>query len=74
MGKFVDGMKRVPNFFLKKLPIFLLKAVYILPFVLFGVWLLTLVYFPHELPHVEAKKADESAKIAGDDGIFKKRL
>ena len=51
MAKFVNGVKKVPTLLLKRLPIFLLKVVYILPFLLFGVWLLTLVYFPHELPH-----------------------
>ena len=74
MAKFVNGIKKVPTLLLKRLPIFLLKVVYILPFLLFGVWLLKLVYFPHELPQVEAKKADESAKVTGEDGIFKKIL
>jgi hypothetical protein len=74
MAKFVNGVKKVPTLLLKRLPIFLLKVVYILPFLLFGVWLLTLVYFPHELPQVEAKKVDELAKVAGEDGIFRKIL
>ena len=30
---------------IKRFPIFLLKFVYILPFLLFGAWLLKLVYF-----------------------------
>jgi hypothetical protein len=59
---------------IKKFPIFLLKFVYILPFLLFGAWLLTLVYFPHDLPHVEAKLAEESTLIIGEDHVFKKIL
>ena len=59
---------------IKKFPIFLLKFVYILPFLLFGAWLLKLVYFSHDLPHVEAKKAEEVTEVVGDDGIFKQIL
>jgi cytochrome c553 len=38
-------MKRVVNKIIK-LPVFLIKAVYLLPFILFAVWLLQLLYFP----------------------------
>jgi hypothetical protein len=74
MAKFVNGVKKFPTLLLKRLPIFLLKVLYILPFLLFGIWLLKLVYFPHEVPQVEAKKADESAQVTGEDGIFRKIL
>ena len=73
MGTFGNTLGNIFRF-IKKVPIFLLKFVYILPFLLFGVWLLKLVYFSHELPLVEAKKADESAKVTGEDGVFKKIL
>jgi len=73
MGKFGDTVGRILRV-IKKIPIFLLKFIYILPFLLFGAWLLKLVYFTHELPHVEAKKAEESAEIVGEDGVFKKIL
>jgi cytochrome c553 len=59
---------------LKRFPIFLLKFLYVLPFLLFGAWLFKLVYLTHDLPHVEAKKPAELTEVVGDDGVFKKIL
>ncbi|UCG12265.1 MAG: hypothetical protein JSU72_17480, partial [Deltaproteobacteria bacterium] len=59
---------------IKSVPVFLVKFIYILPFLLFGAWLLKLVYFQPELPQLEAKLADESPLVAGEDRIFKKIL
>lgn len=73
MGKIGDTTGKIFRI-IKKFPIFLVKVVYILPFLLFGAWLLQMVYFTHDLPHVEAKKADEFTEVVGDDGIFKKIL
>ncbi len=43
---------------------------YLLPFLLFGAWLIKLVYFPH----VEARKTVEAPKIAPEAGIFRQIL
>ena len=59
---------------IKRLPLLLLKFIVILPFVIFGVWLLKQVYFSHDLPHVEAKKAEEFTEIVGEQGVFRKIL
>jgi len=45
------------------LPAFILKALYILPFLLFGLWLVQMLYFPH----LEAKKIIEAATHKGED-------
>ena len=57
---------------IKRFPIFLLKFVYILPFLLFGAWLVKVVYFQPEIPQVEAKPGEESTILIGEDHIFKK--
>ena len=59
---------------IKKFPILLLKFLYILPFLLFGACLLNLVYFQPELPQVEAKLAEESTLVIGEDHVFRKIL
>ncbi len=69
MGKLVNIIGKVIRI-IKTIPILLLKFIYILPFVLFGAWLLQLVYFPH----VDAKKEIEPAKVSGKDAIFRKIL
>jgi len=70
VGKVIGGIFGT----IKKIPIFLLKFIYILPFLLFGAWLLKLVYFPSEVPKVEAKKTEETQQIAPEDVIFEKIL
>jgi len=56
---------------LKKIPIFLLKTVYLLPFLLFGLWLIQMLYFPQ----LDAKKIMGIASHKEEDkNIFKKIL
>jgi len=53
---------------IKKIPVFLIKAIYILPFLLFGLWLIQMLYFPqfdtHEIIDITYHKAE-------DDHIFR---
>lgn len=46
-----------------KLPAFVLKVIYMLPFLLFGLWMLQLLYFPH----LEAKNIIEMAMHKEED-------
>lgn len=48
---------------LLRLPVFLLKLVYLLPILLFGLWLLQMLYFPQ----LEAKKIIEMTRHKKDD-------
>jgi hypothetical protein len=53
---------------LLKLPAFVLKAIYMLPVLLFGLWMLQLLYFPQ----LEAKNIIEMAKHKEEDkNVFK---
>lgn len=48
---------------IKKIPVFLIKAIYILPFLLFGLWLIQMLYFPqfdtHEIIDITHHKAED---------------
>ena len=59
---------------IKSFSILLLKFLYILPLLLFGAWLLKLVYLPHEVARLEAKTSLEPSKLSKEDGIFEKIL
>ena len=48
---------------LVRLPAFVLKAIYMLPFLLFGLWMLQLLYFPQ----LEAKNIIEGATHKEED-------
>jgi len=48
---------------IKKFPVFLLKAIYILPFLLFGLWLIQMLYFPQ----LDAKKIIEMTHHEKED-------
>lgn len=50
-----------------RLPVFLLKVAYLLPLLLFGLWLLQMLYFPQ----LEAKKIAEIVKFKKKEDIFK---
>jgi hypothetical protein len=54
-------------------PMFLLKAVYILPFLLFGLWLLQLLYFPQfdvkNLFAVTSEKIESKTPLQPDDSV-----
>jgi hypothetical protein len=53
---------------LLRLPVFLLKLVYLIPILLFGLWLLQMLYFPQ----LEAKKIIEMTRHKKDDkNIFR---
>ena len=52
---------------LLRLPVFLLKLVYLLPLLLFGLWLLQMLYFPQ----LEAKKITKMVKPKKEENIFK---
>ena len=53
---------------LTKFPVFLLKAIYILPFLLFGLWLIQMLYFPQ----LDAKKIMGITSHEKDDkNVFK---
>jgi hypothetical protein len=52
---------------LLRLPVFLLKCVYLIPLLLFGLWLLQMLYFPQ----LEAKKITEVVKPKTEENIFK---
>lgn len=52
---------------LMRLPFFLMKVIYLLPFLLFGLWLLQMLYFPQ----LEAKKIAEVVKSKKEENIFK---
>jgi hypothetical protein len=71
-NKAAKSQSRIVNV-LKVIPILLLKVVYILPFFVFGFWLLQSVYFPN----VEASNPDfisEITALSGQDNIFHKIL
>jgi hypothetical protein len=53
---------------LTKFPVFLIKAIYILPFLLFGTWLIQMLYFPQFDTH---KILDITHHKAKDEGIFR---
>ena len=55
---------------MKKIPVFLLKIVTILPLILFGAWLLKLVYFPE----FDIKKAIAVSQPAKKENVFGKIL
>jgi len=56
---------------LTKFPIFLLKAIYVLPFLLFGLWLIQMLYFPQ----LDAKKIMGITHHEEDDkNVFRKIL
>lgn len=74
MNKIQDNSQNPPKSFLGRiagkllrLPVFLLKLVYLLPFLLFGLWLLQMLYFPQ----LEAKKITEIVKPKKEENIFK---
>lgn len=50
-----------------RLPLFLLKVAYLLPILLFGLWLLQMLYFPQ----LEARKIAEFVKSKKEENIFK---
>ena len=56
---------------LAKFPVFLIKAIYVLPFLLFGIWLIQMLYFPqfeiHNIMDITHHKAE-------DENIFRKIL
>jgi len=62
---------------IKKFPVFLIKAVYILPFLLFGLWLIQLLYFPQidtrKIMDMVQDKPDEKnifRTILNQDALF----
>ena len=63
-------MKRVVNKIIN-LPVFLIKAVYLLPFILFAVWLLKLLYFPKlEVVKLGAARVAPMLKPAEEQDVF----
>ena len=54
----------------KRFYVFLIKIVFVLPLLLFGVWVLHMLYFPR----VEAEKSAAAARSAEKEGIFKQIL
>ena len=63
-------MKRVVNKIIN-LPVFLIKAVYLLPFILFAVWLLQLLYFPKlEVVKLGAARFAPMLKPAEEQDVF----
>lgn len=55
---------------MKKLNIFLVKAIFVIPLCLFGIWLIQLLYFPL----AEATKPTAVPKSVEEEGIFRKIL
>ena len=62
---------------LTKLPVFLIKAIYVLPFFLFGLWLIQMLYFPQfdtkkiiEITHHKSKDKNIFRKILQQNALI----